>query len=106
PRRFAIKSSRVFFVEASVPKNFARMSLSIPSTCAPSLAKRRTVSEPTNPAEPVTMIVRIILQSSKSHRRQMDLLARRDIGGPPPAHARLAADFSMRRQETKSAVRD
>src|SRR3954452_22949221 len=37
------------------------MSLSIPSTCAPSLAKRRTVSEPINPAEPVTMIVRIMV---------------------------------------------
>ena len=29
-----------------------------PNDRAPSLAKRRTVSEPINPAEPVTMIVR------------------------------------------------
>ncbi len=35
------------------------MSLSIPTTCAPSFANRFTVSEPINPADPVTMIVRI-----------------------------------------------
>jgi hypothetical protein len=35
------------------------MSLSIPITRAPSPAKRLTVSDPTNPDEPVTMIVRI-----------------------------------------------
>src|SRR6266480_4531084 len=56
---FAIKSSRVFFVDASAPKNRARMSLSIPTTHAPSSANRFTVSEPINPADPVTMIARI-----------------------------------------------
>ena len=50
-----------FFVEASAPKNSARMSLSIPITRAPSPAKRLTVSEPISPAEPVTMIVRGVL---------------------------------------------
>jgi len=35
------------------------MSLSIPTTCAPSFANRFTVSEPINPADPVTIIVRI-----------------------------------------------
>jgi len=40
-------------------KNSARTSLSIPITRAPSPAKRLTVSDPTNPDEPVTMIVRI-----------------------------------------------
>jgi hypothetical protein len=36
------------------------MSLSTPMTRAPSRAKRFTLSEPISPAEPVTMIVRII----------------------------------------------
>jgi hypothetical protein len=35
------------------------MSLSIPTTRAPSFANRFTVSEPIKPADPVTMIVRI-----------------------------------------------
>src|SRR5258707_2141099 len=35
------------------------MSLSIPTTCAPSFANCFTVSEPINPADPVTMIVLI-----------------------------------------------
>jgi hypothetical protein len=38
--------------------------LSIPRTRAPSVAKRRTLSEPINPAEPVTMIVRTVLQGA------------------------------------------
>src|SRR3954467_14858509 len=92
---FAIKSSRVFFVEASAPKNFARMSLSIPRTCAPSLAKRRTVSEPINPAEPVTMIVRtvvIVAQPSWLWGRQASCLSSCSCAGETPARptARMA----------------
>src|SRR5229473_970910 len=62
---FAIKLSRVFLVEASTPKNCARMSLSIPTICAPSWLNRLTVSEPINPADPVTIIVRISLGDDK-----------------------------------------
>ena len=43
-------------VDASGPKNFARISLSMPMIRKPSPAKRLTVSEPINPAEPVTTI--------------------------------------------------
>src|SRR5882724_4665358 len=63
---FAIRLPRVFFVEASAPKNSARISLSIPTSRTPSFANRFTVSEPINPAEPVTMIVRILTNRKKS----------------------------------------
>src|SRR5437879_1805782 len=41
------------------------MSLSIPTICAPSWLHRLTVSEPINPADPVTIIVRISLGDDK-----------------------------------------
>jgi len=47
------------FVDASVPKKRERMSPSITTTRAPSSANRFAVSEPTNPADPVTMTLRI-----------------------------------------------
>jgi len=47
-------------VEASAPKNCARISLSIPTTRVLPLENRFTVSEPISPAEPVTMIVRMM----------------------------------------------
>jgi hypothetical protein len=39
------------------------MSLSMPMTRAPSLAKRLTVSDPIRPADPVTMTLRIKAKS-------------------------------------------
>jgi hypothetical protein len=41
------------------------MSLSIPITRAPSRPKCFTVSDPINPADPVTMIVRFMFDSSE-----------------------------------------
>src|SRR5262249_12010060 len=73
--------------DASAPKNSARMSLSIPRTRLPSLAKRRTLSEPINPAEPVTMIVRIMVivtQPSSLWGRQESCLSSYSCAGETP----------------------
>src|SRR5207248_6860998 len=56
-RKFFTGSSRVDLVEASAPKNSARMSLSMPTTRSPCCAKCFAVSEPISPDEPVTIIV-------------------------------------------------
>ena len=47
--------------EANVLIQIVYMSLSIPTTSAPSFAKRFTVSDPINPAEPVTIITGILI---------------------------------------------
>src|SRR5215475_5003106 len=49
-----VSRSTFHAVDASEPKNCARMSLSMPTTSRPSPAKCRTASEPIRPAEPVT----------------------------------------------------
>ena len=48
---------RFHSVEASSPKNFFRISLSIPITRMPLSEKKRTASEPINPEEPVMITV-------------------------------------------------
>src|SRR5208282_3977568 len=50
---------RLARVDASLPKNHWRRSLSMPTTLNPSRAKRLTLSEPIKPAEPVTITVLI-----------------------------------------------
>ena len=51
-------------VDASGPKNCARMSLSMPTTSRPSAAKWRTASDPISPAEPVTITTVTVDDSS------------------------------------------
>src|SRR5208282_5199777 len=50
---------RLARVDASLPKNHWRRSLSMPTTLKPSRANRLTLSDPINPAAPVTITVLI-----------------------------------------------
>jgi hypothetical protein len=65
--------------------------LSIPTTRAPSLANRLTVSDPINPADPVTMIVRTmsilacVAQASSPWGRRASRLRKRATAGEMPA---------------------
>jgi len=58
-------SRRTFHaVDASGPKNCARMSLSMPTMSSPRAAKWRTASDPISPAEPVTITTLTVDDSS------------------------------------------